>query len=90
MPTTVLNLTDLDNLIHRFETKYKVSSVEMLRDPSVRAKIAEDVLLRWEGYVCNRIALREIDEETRRHYLSNLGPESDKSHAPSDILALAA
>lgn len=90
MPTTVLNLTDLDNLIHRFEEKYKASSIEMLRDQSVRAKISEDVLLRWESYVRNRIALREIDEETRKHYLSNLGPQSDKSDAPSDILALAA
>ena len=90
MPTTVLNVTDLDNLIHRFEGKYKVSSVEMLRDQSVRANISEDVLLRWESYVRNRIALREIDEETRKHYLSNLGPQSDKSDAPSDILALAA
>ena len=90
MPTTVLNLTDLDNFIHRFEEKYGVSSLQMLRDASVRARISEDVLLEWESYIHNLEALRELGEETRKNYLPNVGPQCDKSNAPNDLLDLAA
>ena len=89
MPTTVLNLTDLDNLIRRFEEKYGVSSLQMLTDASVRARVSEDVLLEWESYIHNLEALRELGVETRKNYLP-VGPQCDKSNAPNDLLDLAA
>src|SRR5579859_7182713 len=62
MPTTVLNLTDLDNIIRRFEKAYNVTSVAMLKDETVRSKISEDALLRWETYVEQRVRLRDLSE----------------------------
>lgn len=92
MPTTVLNLADLDGLISRFEQKYHVSSLEMLKDASVRKRISEDVLLRWEAYVNQRIRLRELYQHTHSEYLSKLEvkPKSGKSPASGDQVALAA
>jgi hypothetical protein len=92
MPTTVLNLADLDNLISKFEQKYHVSSLEMLRNADVRKRISEDVLLRWEMYVDQRIQLREIYHHTHSEYLSKLEvrPDSNKSPVPGDQVALAA
>ena len=92
MPTTVLNLADLDTLISKLEQKYNVSSVEMLRDANVRQQISEDVLLRWEMYVNQRIQLRELYQHTRSEYLSKLEakPRSSKSPVPGDQVALAA
>jgi hypothetical protein len=92
MPTTILNLADLDNLIAKFEQKYNVSSLQMLKDANVRKQIAEDVLLRWETYVGQRIQLRELYQHTHNEYLGKLKiePDSGRSQAPSDEVALAA
>lgn len=81
MPLTMLNLNDLNNLIRSYEKLYGVSSVEMLRDESFRARISEDVLLKWEAYVSQRVWLRESYDETHREYLSRLTHESSKSRA---------
>ena len=72
MPTTILNLTDLDNIIRRFEQQYQVTSLEMLKNTAVRSKISEDVLLRWETYVEQRIRLRDASDRTHRCYLSDV------------------
>jgi hypothetical protein len=99
MTMTMLNLTDLDNLVRSFEKLYGVSSVEMLRNESFRAQVSEDVLLRWEAYVSQRVYLRESYDETHREYLSRLSHESAKSRAKhesskstatSDVLSYAA
>lgn len=99
MPMTMLNLTDLDNRVRSFEKLYGVSSVEMLRDDSFRARISEDVLLQWEAYVSQRVWLRESSDEMHREYLSRLTKESSKSRAKyetskstatSDVLSYAA
>ena len=93
MPTTVLNLTDLDNLIRDFEQRYAVSSVDMLKEKSTRDRIPEDDLLRWETYVYQRVRLRDMYDQMRGDYLSKLpGPDSsaDKSRKPASQLDLAA
>jgi hypothetical protein len=90
MPTTVLNITDLDNLIRGFETLYGISTLEMLKDASTRKKISEDVLLRWETYVRQRVLLREADAQVRSQYLAKVKAESKKSPTPSDQVSLAA
>ncbi len=84
MPTTVLNLTDLDNIIRRLEQLYQVSSVDMLKDEAVRSKISEDVLLRWETYVEQRVRLRDVSEQTHRCYLSDV--EEDHRASKSERL----
>lgn len=99
MPMTMLNLTDLDNIIRSFEKQYRVSSLDMLRDESFRSRISEDVLLRWEAYVSQRVWLRECYDVTHREYLGQLTHgsskskakhESSKSKAASDVLSYAA
>jgi hypothetical protein len=85
MPTTVLNLTDLDNIIRRFEKTYNATSVDMLKDEAVRSKISEDALLRWETYVEQRIRLRDLSEHTHRHYLSKV--EADHRTGKSEPLS---
>lgn len=72
MPTNYLNLTDLDNRIRDLERRYEVTSYDMLKDSSVRSRIPEDALLRWETYVRQRVYLR--DENNCRHseYLNHI------------------
>lgn len=91
MPRTTLNLTDLDNIIRRFEQQYQITTVEMLKDSATRAKISEDVLLRWETYVEQRIRLRDASDETRRCYLSDVEEDrKPKSERPNQQAAFAA
>ncbi|HEY3973741.1 MAG TPA: hypothetical protein VGM18_12100 [Candidatus Sulfotelmatobacter sp.] len=90
MPTTVLNITDLDNLIRGLEDQYGISSLEMLKDTAARKKLSEDVLLRWETYVRQRLLLREVDAEVRSGYLAKVKAKSKKSPTPGDQAALAA
>jgi hypothetical protein len=90
MSTTILNITDLDNLIRGFEHDYGISTLEMLKDTSARTKISEDVLLRWEAYVRQRVRLREMDAEVRSGYLATVRAKSSKSPAPGDQVSLAA
>jgi hypothetical protein len=92
MPTNVLNLNDLDNLVRGFEQKYAATSVEMLQNNSVRDRVPEHDLLRWEAYVYHRVHLRELSESTHSKYLSQLeaGVDSEKHHVVSDQLDYAA
>ena len=90
MSTTILNITDLDNLIRGFEHDYGISTLEMLKDACARTKISEDVLLRWEAYVRQRVRLREMDAEVRSGYLATVRAKSSKSPAPGDQVSLAA
>lgn len=78
MPTIFLNLTDLDNLIRTMEKTWDTSSVEMLRNESVRERIPEDVLLRWETYIRQRIHLRDASEQLRADYLAGV-PRTTRS-----------
>jgi hypothetical protein len=91
MPTTILNLSDLDNLISDFEHQFGVSSLDMLKEQAVRRTIPEDVLLRWETYVFQRVNLRKVSEDLHREYLLKLHRESVvKAPTPSDQVELAA
>jgi hypothetical protein len=93
MPTTVLNLTDLDNRIRGYEQKYAVSSVDMLKEKSVRDHIPEDDILRWETYVYQRVRLRDIYDRLRGDYLSKLpqgDSASDSVRNPANQLDLVA
>jgi hypothetical protein len=91
MPTNVLNLNDLDNLVRSFERAYNTTSVTMLQNKSVRSRIPEHDLLRWEAYVHHRARLRELSQHTHSKYLSHVEhSDSQKSHASGDSLAYAA
>jgi hypothetical protein len=79
MPTTYLDIADLDNLIAGLEQRWNVQSIDMLRDASIRAQIPEIVLLRWETFIRQRIVLREHDGQVRSKYLSNI-PKSDSEN----------
>jgi len=92
MPTTFLNLTDLDNIIRGLEKAWETSSVEMLKEESVRTRIPEDILLQWETYLRQRIHLRDLHEQLRTDYLSHVthSSEARKAPTPSDQIELAA
>lgn len=90
MPTTILNLNDLDHLIRGFEHAYHLSSVDMLKDNSARKRVPEDDLLMWEAYVHHRASLRELSERTHNAYLSKLETHEKTSKHPVDELAYAA
>lgn len=76
MPIVFLSLNDLDAKIRAFEEKYQISSLEMLKDKDARRRIGEDVVLKWEAYVEQRISLRDVHEQTHRDYLSTLKREN--------------
>jgi len=93
MPTNVLNLNDLDNLVRSFERTYNTTSVAMLQSKSVRSRIPEHDLLRWEAYVHHRARLRELSQHTHSKYLSHVEQrhsDSEKHRASSDPVAYAA
>lgn len=92
MAITFLNLNDLDDRIHEFERRYDTTSVEMLKDESKRSQIPEDVLLKWETYITQRLHLREINRDRHSSYLGSLtaGRKSAPSKTEADELSLAA
>lgn len=85
-----LNLADLEELIRGYEVKCGVSTVQMLSDPDVRNRIAEDDLLEWEAYVNQRSALREYNECVHREYLQQRSGPRHKKTADEDPTAYAA
>ncbi len=91
MPTTYLNLNDLDKLIEDLEQQWSAKSVDMLKDKSVRARVPEIVLLRWETFIKQRIVLREHDGRVRSEYLSRI-PKSRAQNrvTPKEMSELAA
>lgn len=92
MPTTYLNLTDLDNRIRDLEHRHQVTSYDMLKDESVRSRISEDVLLRWETYVRQRVYLRDLNNHRHSEYLSHIRSQEKpaKRHEQPDELVFAA
>jgi hypothetical protein len=83
MPTTYLDLADLDSLIKGLERRWGVESVDMLRDESIRALIPELALLRWETFIRQRIMLRDHDQQVRAKYLSNIPKSSSENRVTS-------
>ena len=92
MPTTYLNLTDLDKRIRDFESRYQITSYDMLRDDSARSRISEDVLLRWETYVRQRVYLRDLNDHRHSEYLSHIRSKgtTSKQEQQSNELVFAA
>jgi hypothetical protein len=75
------NLNDLDEVIRAYEKRYGISSVEMLKDSSVRSKINEDELLKWEAYLTQRRRLLDHNAEVHQHYLSQQTASTSKKRA---------
>lgn len=69
MRVIYLTLNDLDEIIRKYEEKYEASSVDMLKDASVRSRISEDELLKWEAYLTQRRRLFDHNAEVHRRYL---------------------
>lgn len=76
MPTVFLNLNEIDARIRAYEERFKISSMEMLKNGEARKRIGEDDVLKWEAYVRQRLYLRDLYEQTQRDYLANLNHES--------------
>ncbi len=87
----VLTLPDLEASIRRLEEKYRISTLDFFRDPTLRSDISEDDVFEWEVFVEHRRELRELSEELRRVYISSL-TKSDRSdrRSPEEVCSLAA
>jgi len=83
MPTTHLDEADLNNLIADLENRWGAKSVDMLKDNSIRDRIPEIVLLRWETFIRQRIMLREHDGKVRSEYLSQIPKSSTQNRVTS-------
>jgi hypothetical protein len=91
MPTTYLNLTDLDNRIRDLERQHGATSYDMLKDCSVRSRIPEDALLRWETYVRQRVYLRDLNNYRHSEYLNRIRSKSSraKQQEPTELSCAA-
>ena len=59
-----LSITDLEAKIHFYEDKYGFSTSTMLGDSSIRSKVTEDDVMKWESYY---IAWRDIASKPQVH-----------------------
>jgi hypothetical protein len=90
MPTTFLNLTDLDNRIRDLEQRYDATSYDVLTDGSVRERIPEDALLKWETYIRQRSYMRDLNDQKHSQYLGGIGHRDGKEKEKTDELVFAA
>jgi hypothetical protein len=89
----VLTLSDVEQSLCAFESKYHVSTEEFLRNQAMRAGLPEDEVLLWEAFVDHRNELQALNQEVHREYLNQLGTASTEAPAapkPEDKLLLAA
>ncbi len=86
----VLTLLEVEELIHKFEEKYGVSTTEFLTNTALRAKMFEDEVFQWEAFNAHRDELERAAEEVRSDYLRHLKKSGEESRAANNNLALAA
>ena len=86
----VLTLLEVEELIHKFEEKYGVSTTEFLTNTALRATMFEDEVFQWEAFNAHRDELERAAEEVRSDYLKHLKKSGDNTRAANNNLALAA
>src|SRR6266849_7592698 len=85
-----LTLLEVEELIHKFEEKYQVSTTEFLTNVELRAKMLDDEVFQWEAFNAHRDELERAAEEVRSDYLKHLKTSQDDSRGANNNLALAA
>jgi hypothetical protein len=85
-----LTLLEVEELIHKFEEKYQVSTTEFLTSTDLRAKMLDDEVFQWEAFNAHRDELVRAAEEVRSAYLGSVKKCADEVHAENNNLALAA
>jgi hypothetical protein len=86
----VLTLLEVEELIHKFEEKYKVSTTEFLTNTALRSEMFDDEVFQWEAFNAHRDELERAAEEVRSEYLKHLKKSFEDSRTPDNNLALAA
>lgn len=86
----VLTLLEVEELIHKFEEKYGVSTTEFLTNTALRAKMFEDEVFQWEAFNAHRDELERAAEEVRSDYLKHVKKSAGDSRTANNNLALAA
>jgi len=86
----VLTLLEVEEIIHRFEEKYKVSTTEFLSNAELRSNIIDDDVFQWEAFNAHRDELERAAEEVRSDYLRHVKQDLGQSRSANNNLALAA
>jgi hypothetical protein len=86
----VLTLLEVEELIHKFEEKYQVSTTEFLMNTALRANMFDDEVFQWEAFNAHRDELERAAEEVRSDYLKHLKKSFEESRTANNNLALAA
>jgi hypothetical protein len=73
-----LTSNDVDEMIHRFESKYGFSSADFFSDPEVKQQLPEDDIFQWEMLIHHRLALREQSLEIRSAYIQQVGRSTEE------------
>jgi len=85
----VLTLLEIEELIHKFEEKYKISTTEFLRNTELRAQMLDDDVFQWEAFNAHRDELERAAEEVRNEYLKHLKKSYEDPRSATNNLALA-
>ena len=59
-----LTLLEVEELIHKFEEKYQVSTTEFLTNTELRTKILDDEVFQWEAFNAHRDELERAAERS--------------------------
>jgi hypothetical protein len=85
-----LTLLEVEELIHKFEERYQVSTTEFLTSTELRAKMLDDEVFQWEAFNAHRDELERAAEEVRSAYLGSVKKCADETRVENNNLALAA
>lgn len=85
-----LTLIEVEEVIRKFEEKYKVSTTEFLMNSEMRSTMLDDDVFQWEAFHAHRDELERVAEEVRSAYLGNVKKCAGETRNENNNLALAA
>jgi hypothetical protein len=86
----VLTLLEVEELLHKFEEKYQISTTAFLTNSEFRSTLLDDEVFQWEAFHAHRDELERVAEEVRGDYLKHVKKSSEDSRPANNNLALAA
>ncbi len=85
-----LTLLEVEEVIRKFEEKYKVSTTEFLMNSEMRSTMLDDDVFQWEAFNAHKDEIQRTADELRSVYLQKLVKTTDGPCAANNNLALAA
>jgi len=84
-----LSLVEVEAVLHKYEEKYGMSTIEFLTNRDRHAGMLDDDIFQWESFHTHRDELLRVGDEVRSEYLKSLKKSTEESHVNNN-LALAA